>query len=344
MVTLAFSGFVASAHVAASGRPVDRQAWQHLHASPRIELGAHADLPVGRPGRPRAADRDRGRRPSSAGRRPRRCAPGALGVLQPLGRGRRGEAPAPVRRRGARLRAAVAVGPADAGAARPARRPRRGGRDRLRRRADAAAAAPPERVVPRPARRRPHRRPRPRPGHGGRPHAAAVDLVGAVVAVREPVAVRGRLQRVRPGLLHLRRRRQARLGAGAALRRRRRDRLRPLHQPAARRRRRPRQRSPPAAWWTPSSPCGRWWTPWRGRSARTAPIRAGSRPPSGRCSTSSTASARGAPRRGRLPPDGGAGRRAGDPRPGVLRARGGGAVRRRAGARRCAIRTLAEAR
>jgi cellulose synthase/poly-beta-1,6-N-acetylglucosamine synthase-like glycosyltransferase len=46
MATLAFSGFVASAHVAASGRPVDRQTWQHLHASPRVELMAHADLPI----------------------------------------------------------------------------------------------------------------------------------------------------------------------------------------------------------------------------------------------------------------------------------------------------------
>jgi cellulose synthase/poly-beta-1,6-N-acetylglucosamine synthase-like glycosyltransferase len=46
MVTLAFSGFVASAHVAAEGRPVDRQAWRHLHASPRMELAAHASLPI----------------------------------------------------------------------------------------------------------------------------------------------------------------------------------------------------------------------------------------------------------------------------------------------------------
>jgi cellulose synthase/poly-beta-1,6-N-acetylglucosamine synthase-like glycosyltransferase len=47
MIAFAVSGFVASAHVAASSRPLDREAWQHLHAGPRVELAKHATLPVG---------------------------------------------------------------------------------------------------------------------------------------------------------------------------------------------------------------------------------------------------------------------------------------------------------
>src|SRR5690606_42075049 len=119
-----------------------------------------------------------------------------------------------------RLRAALALGAPHARAPRAPAGPPRGGRDGLRPRRRLPAPGARQRVVPRPAGAGADWGPRARAGDLGRADATGGRVRRPVVAVPQPPPVRAPGQRLRPGGLALRPRREAGLAGLAAARRR----------------------------------------------------------------------------------------------------------------------------